>query len=321
MSHPPPTKFTRRTAIAGIGALAAAALNRRLYADPNPDWTAAIPPFRIAGNLYYVGSRDLASYLIATSVGHILINSNLGSSPPQIKSSIEQLGFKYHDIQFLLISHAHFDHCAGSAQIVHETKAWYLVLEPDVPVVESGGKSDFHYGSNAAFYFPPAKVRDVIHDGTQVKLGYSQLTGHKTAGHTKGCTTWTLTVHDEPEVHIQVDGKPGQKPSGKNLNVVIVGGPNVNPGYRLVNNPTYPEIAEDYAQTFRTLKSLPCDIFLGAHGLYFDMLAKLDRLKSAGSNPASNPFIDPDGYQAFVADRQQVFETELASQKSGHAPS
>jgi metallo-beta-lactamase class B len=289
-------KFTRRTAIAGMGALAASALSRRLYADLNPDWTTSPAPFRIAGNLFYVGSRDLAAYLISTPAGLILINSNLVTSPPQIKAGIEKLGFQYRDIKILLISHGHYDHCAGSAQIVRETGAKYMVMDGDVSVVQSGGKTDFHYGSDATFQYAPVTVNRILHDGDEVALGGSVLTAHKTAGHTKGCTTWTMSINE----------------NGKRLNAVIVGSPNVNPGYVLVGNKKYPEIATDYAQGFRTLKSLPCDLFLGAHGQYFDMLEKLARVK-AGS---PNPFIDPAGYQSYVADRDQAFEAELARQKS-----
>jgi metallo-beta-lactamase class B len=298
----PVTHLTRRTAISIFAGTAAAhLLTRPLHAEIPPDWTTAIPPFRIAGNLYYVGSRDLASYLIATSAGHILINSNLATSPPQIKAAIEKLGFHYRDVKTLLISHAHYDHCAGSALILRETGAVYKVMEGDVDVVQSGGKADFYYGNDTSMHYPPARVNRILHDGSHVMLGDAVLTAHKTAGHTRGCTTWTMSLND----------------NGKRLNAVIVGSPNVNPGYALVGNKKYPEIAEDYAQGFKTLKSLPCDIFLGAHGGYFDLLEKLARVKPG----SPNPFIDPAGYKNYVADREKAFEDELASQKAGHKPS
>src|SRR5215203_6245154 len=122
------------------------------------DWTEPFPAFRIAGNLYYVGSRGLASYLIATPEGHILINSDLKANVPMIRSSVESLGFKFNDIKVLLISHAHYDHCAGSDMIKRLTGAKYMVMEGDVDVVESGGKTDFQYGKDSAFLYPPAKV-------------------------------------------------------------------------------------------------------------------------------------------------------------------
>jgi len=266
-------------------------------AQTPPDWTQPFPPHRVIGNVYYVGSKDLASYLITTPQGHILINSSLVSSPALIQKSVEELGFKFSDVKILLISHAHYDHCAGSAHIKQLTHAKYMVMDADVPVVEGGGKSDFQYGKSADMQFPPAKVDRILHDGDEVRLGGVVLVAHKTPGHTKGCTTWTLKVADK----------------GKSYDVVIVGSPNVNPGYKLVNNNAYPQIAQDYEQTFRVLKALPCDVFLGAHGSYYGMLAKYARIKDGGENP----FVDPAGYKEYVADREQAFETELKRQESG----
>jgi metallo-beta-lactamase class B len=262
----------------------------------NPDWIKPIAPFRIAGNLYYVGGKDLASYLIVTPKGDILINSSLETSVPMIRTSVEQLGFKFSDIKVLLISHSHFDHDAGSAELIRETGAKYMVMDGDVSVVESGGATDFAYGKDT---YPAAKVNRVLHDGDEVRLGGTVLVAHKTAGHTRGCTTWTMQV----------------KEAGRPLNVVIVGSWNVNPGWRLVDRAdqpaSYPGIADDYRHTFTTLKGLPCDIFLGAHGAYFDMLGKLQRIKNGSKE---NVWIDPKGYQAAVAEREQAFETELKRQ-------
>jgi metallo-beta-lactamase class B len=266
----------------------------QLTAQIPATWTTPVPPFRIAGNLYYVGSQDLAAYLIVTPKGNILINSNLQSSPPQIRKSIESLGFKYSDTKILLISHGHYDHCAGSAEIKREIGAKYEVMAQDVPVVQSGGQNDFHYASDKTFWFPPTKVDRLLHDGETVSLGDTALTAHLTAGHTKGTTTWTL---DEKE-------------NGRTLHVVIVGSPNVNPGYKLVNNKAYPQIAADYRHEFEVLKKLPCDIFLGAHGAYFDLPAKYDRFK----NGDKNAFIDQEGYKAYIADREQAFEAEFKKQ-------
>jgi metallo-beta-lactamase class B len=275
------------------------AFSLRLRAADPPEWTQPFPPFKIVGNLYYVGSADLAAYLVATSQGNIIINSNLESSPEQIKESVEKLGFHFSDTKILLISHAHFDHCAGSAQILKMTGAKYYVMDADVPVVEAGGRNDFNYGDRKDLWFPPAHVDRALHDRETVTLGGTVLTAHKTAGHTKGTTTWTL---DEIE-------------GGKVLHVVIVGSPNVNPGYKLVGNPAYREIAQDYRQGFQVLKSLPCDIFLGAHGAYFGLKAKYDRWKAGDRNA----FVDPDGYKSYIAERQQAFEAEYKKQLSaGH---
>lgn len=265
-------------------------------AQSPPDWTEPFPPFRIAPNVYYVGSKGLANYLITTPKGHILINSDLEANVPLIRASIEALGFKFSHVKILLISHAHWDHDAGSALIKQLTGARYMVMDADVPVVESGGKSDFQYGIMPGALYPATKVDRVLHDGDEVKLGGAVLVARLTPGHTKGTTTWTMKVTED----------------GKVRDVVIVGSPNVNPGYRLVGNTQYPGIAEDYERMFRVLGALPCDYFLGAHGGYFELEAKYARFQS-GDFAA---FVDPEGYRKFVADRAQAFRVELARQKA-----
>lgn len=263
----------------------------------SPDWTEPFAPHRIVGNVYYVGTRGLASFLITTSKGHILINSDLESTVPMIRDNVEKLGFRFSDVKILLISHAHFDHAAGSAMVKKITGAKYMVMDADVPVIESGGKTDFQYGDVPEMQFPATKVDRVLYDGDEVRLGDAVLVAHLTPGHTRGCTTWTMRV---------VDG-------GKTYNVVIVGSPNVNAGYKLVNNTAYPQIAKDYEAGFKVLKSLPCDIFLGAHGSYYDMESKFARLSKGGENP----FVDPEGCRRYVEDREQAFRAELKKQEDG----
>jgi metallo-beta-lactamase class B len=244
-----------------------------------------------------VGSQDLASYLVVTPKGDILINSSLKSSPALIQKSVEQLGFHFSDIKILLISHSHADHDAGSAEIKRLTGAKYMVMDGDVPVVESGGAKDFAYPTDL---YPAMKVDRVLHDGDQVQLGNAVLVAHKTPGHTRGCTTWTMRAMI----------------SGQARDVVIVGSWNVNTGYRLVDQPgkpaSYPGIAAGYEHSFVVWKSLPCDVFLGAHGQYFDMLAKLERAKAGAGESV---WIDPEGYKAAVAEREQAFATELKKQQ------
>lgn len=262
----------------------------------NDSWLQPFPAHRIAGNLYYVGSRDLASYLIATPEGHILLNSSLEESVPLIKQSVAELGFRFSDIRILLISHAHSDHCAGSAQILEETGAKYFVMDADADTVETGGSGKLRSGRPSPVKFPQTKVDRRLKDGEQVALGGSSLVAHLTAGHTRGCTTWSMEVKDD----------------GKTLNAVIIGSPNVNPGYVLVDNLDYPEIAADYRKTFLTLRSLPVDLFLGAHGSYYGM-GKKHALRTTS---AVNPFIDPEGYHAYVSERDNAFQKELAKQTS-----
>ncbi len=271
------------------------ALIGALPAQDNPAWNEPFPAHHIIDNVYYVGTRGLASYLITTPAGHILINSSLERSVPMIRASTEKLGFKFSDVKILLISHAHWDHNAGSALVKELTGAKYMVMEQDVSVTEDGGKSDFQYGNVPASLYKPTKVDHALKDGEEVKLGGAVLTAHLTPGHTKGCTTWTMKVRD----------------GGKTYNVVIVGSPNVNAGYKLVNNSLYPQIAEDYVRTFRVLKSLPCDVFLGAHGEYYGMENKFARITPNGPNV----FIDPEGYKNYVAEREQAFLKALDRQK------
>ena len=269
--------MTKHTAILGLALTMIVGLIVLANEAPPPpvqqDWTEPFPAFRIAGDLYYVGSKGLASYLIATPEGHILINSNMEANVPMIRTSVESLGFKFSDIKILLISHAHYDHCGGSAMIKQLTGAKYMVMDGDVDVVQSGGKSDFQYGSDPTALYPAATVDRVLHDGDEVKLGKATLKAHLTPGHTKGCTTWAMKVKD----------------GSKLRNVVIIGSPNVNPGYKLVDSTVYPRIAEDYEKTFRVLKSLPVDYFLGAHGNYFDLETKYPQFKAG--NPTA--LIDP----------------------------
>lgn len=264
------------------------------YAAAQPSsWTEPFPPHQIAGNLYYVGSRDLASYLVTTPEGHVLINSSLEESVPLIRDAVEKLGFKFTDIRILLISHAHSDHCAGSAEILKVTGAKHFVMEEDADAVENGGARKTRVGKGDYTQFPPAKVDRRLKDGDEVKLGGATLVARLTPGHTPGCTTWTM----------QAGG----------LKAVIIGSPNVNPGYILVGNKTYPTIATDYEKTFRVLKSLPVDLFLGAHGGYYDMEAKYLRFLVAGGN---NPFVDPAGYLRYVNDREGAFRKEWEKQKA-----
>jgi len=260
-----------------------------------PSWGEPFPPHRIAGNLYYVGTRGLASYLIATPDGHILINSGLESSVPMIEQSIGKLGFRFADVKILLVSHAHWDHNAGGALLKQRTGARYMVMEPDVAATEDGGKSDFFYGRTPAALYQPTKVDRVLHDRDQVELGGSVLTAHLTPGHTKGCTTWTMKVRDQD----------------RSYDVVILGSLNVNAGFKLVNNHLYPGIADDYRRAFAAVKSLPCDLFLGAHGDYYGMEAKFARLPREGTRV----WADPEGYREYVAGRERAFRAEWERQR------
>ena len=263
-----------------------------LFGSYTANWNQPVAPYRVASNLYYVGTNYLASFLITTPQGSILINPDYQESVPLIRASVEKLGFRFSDIKIILISHAHDDHAAGCALAQKMSGAKIMVMDADVPEMEHGGAGDFQYSD---MRWPAVHVDRVLHDGDRVTLGGAVLTAYLTPGHTKGCTTWTTDVQE----------------GGRLQHVVIVGSPNVNSGYKLVGNKLYPQIAADYEKTFRVLKSLPCDIFLGAHGSYYDMDDKLKRLRAGDSHA----FVDPAGYGAYVDEREQAFRAELAKQR------
>ena len=251
------------------------------------------PAHRVVGNVYYVGSEKLAIYLITTPKGHFLINSGFEETVPLIRASVQSLGFKMRDIKFLLASHAHSDHVAGHALAKELTGAQVYVMRGDEGVIASGGKGQYLYTKSR---WPACAVDHVLKDGEKITLGGTRLVARRTPGHTRGCTTWTCRVVD----------------SGKKYDVVVVGSPNVNPGYQLVGNADYPEISQDFSTTFRVLKATPCDIFLGAHGAYYGLPAKYERLQRGGQQ---NPFLDPAGYRAYVEQKRAAFEATRAEQK------
>lgn len=280
---------------------------KSIRADAKPSGTTPIAPFRIAENLYYVGSQDLASYLVVTPKGNILINANLASSPTQIRASVEKLGFHWGDTKILLNSQAHSDHMGGAGEVVRETHAQNMVMDGDVSVVETGARTDFLSPSPNILTYAPVHVDRVLHDGDIVRLGNLTLTAHKTAGHTRGCTTWTMRSH-----------VPGEQ-AGIMRNIVIVGGVGFWSEYHFVATPghpvSYPSIAQDFRHTFSELRALPCDVFLGAHGQYFDMLTKLKQYPQAGPRV----FIDSAGYKKFVADAQETFTRVFGKEKTAAA--
>ena len=253
---------------------------------------APFPPHKIAENLYYVGSRDISSYLVTSPDGHAIINSGFEETVTFIRASVESLGFKMSDVKVILASHAHSDHVEGHALLREITGAKVFVMNGDDKVIESGGKGQYLYTTSR---WQACPVDKVLKDGDKVEVGKVTLAARHTPGHTPGCTTWTCQVKD---------GK-------KKLNAVIVGSPNVNPGYQLVNNQSYPKIAEDYAKGFKLLKKLPCDLFLGAHGKYYGMHAKYENRKKADGNP----FLDPKGYKAYISERESTFLKKLDEQQ------
>lgn len=252
-------------------------------------------PFRIADHVYYVGSSDIASYLIVTPAGDILIDGGYESTVPIIQANVEKLGFQLRDVKILLNTQAHYDHSAGLARLKQLTGAKLMVSEEDAPLIEAGGHDDFLFRDR--YLFPPVKVDVRVKDGDTIRLGDKVLTAHLTPGHTKGCTTWTFDATDR----------------GKTYHVVVVGGVSINPGTKVSGMPTYPNITRDWTRTFEILDTLPCDIFLGAHAAYFGGAAKAEALRAHPDGP--NPFVDPAGYHALVQRSRERFREQLAQEK------
>ena len=256
-------------------------------------WNQPFKPFRIIGNIHYVGTNNLACYLIATPAGHILIDTAMEESAPIIRANIVALGYKLKYIRIILSSHAHFDHVAGHAEMKAATGAQVYATAADAATLESGGTKGFHPLNP----YKPVKVDRIIKDGEVIRLGNAALTAHLTPGHTEGNTTWTTTVEE----------------NGKKYDVVFVGSMSINPGVRMVNNPTWPNIADAYAKSFQKLRSLHCDVFLGPHAPFFDMEAKVRRMSA---DAQSNPFIDPEGYRNYIASFEKSYNEQLLRERN-----
>jgi metallo-beta-lactamase class B len=258
-----------------------------------------VEPYRIIGNLYYVGANDITSFLIATPEGLILIDGGFAETVPIIRESVKKLGFKMEDVKILLNSHAHFDHAGGLAEIKKQTGAKLAASAADAALLANGDRGDHLFGDQ--YPYESVTADRILNDGDQVALGGTTLAVHLTPGHTKGCTTWTTKA---------VEG-------GKSYDVVFVCSTTVLPDVSLTNNAKYPNVAADFEQTFRTLRGLPCDIFLAAHASFYNGVEKAERLRKGA---APNPFIDPAGYKAYLDRSEQAFRDRLAAEKKEKPP-
>ncbi len=266
-------------------------------------WNQPVEPFRIADGLYYVGANEIAAYLFTTPEGHILLDGGFAETVPLIVESIGKLGFKVADVKILLNSHAHVDHAGGLARLEELTGARFYASAGDRPVLASGGKAD--PGPAREYPFPPIVPDAIVADGEKVSLGGVTLVARLTPGHTPGCTTWTTEVTD----------------GDRRLAAVFVCSPNVLDGTRLVGDADYPGIADDFASTFATLRALPCDIPLGPHASYFQLEKKHAALTDPSRDKtAANPFVDPEGYRAFVDRKEAAFRAELERQRGESSP-
>jgi metallo-beta-lactamase class B len=265
--------------------------------ETSRSWNLAVKPFKVIGNIYYVGANEITSFLITTPKGHILLDSGFAETVPIIKDSVKQLGFRLEDIKILINSQAHYDHAGGLAVLKELTGASLALSKADAELISNGGKGDFAWGDTLTFQL--VKADRILEDKDKIELGGVTMTARLTPGHTKGCTTWTMTVKED----------------GKQYAVVFLGSTTA-PGYRLVDNPNYPNIVADYAYTFQLLKSINCDVFLASHGSFFALDHKRRRLER-GAKP--NPFIDPERYKSFLAESEEAFLKELRKQQSEKA--
>ena len=267
------------------------------HAQSDPEsrsWNQPVEPYRIAGNVYYVGASDITSFLITTPAGHILLDGGFVETAPIIEANIRKLGFKLADVKILLSSHAHFDHAAGLAELKRATGAKFAASEKEAPLLARGGRGDFLFGDKHTF--PPIQADRILHDGDTVVLGGTTLTAHLTPGHTMGNTAWTMKA----------------KEGDKTYDVVFAPSMSILSGVSLTKNATYPKIGEDYGKTFRLLKSLPCDVFLGSHASFYDGLGKSDRLRKGAKE---NPFVDPQGYRDYLARMEKKYREQLQKER------
>jgi metallo-beta-lactamase class B len=259
-------------------------------------WKTPMPPRHIIGNIYYVGPSGVSSWLITTPSGHVLIDTTFEECVPRICRSIEQLGFRVGDIKLLLGSHAHADHSGGHAMMKQLTGARIVASAADAHLLETGGADDFSPFPKDLLAYTPVKADRIVQDGELVSLGDVTLTAHLTPGHTKGATTWTMTVRERDQEY----------------RVVFFSGTSIVAPTPLLRNPEYPDIAEEYAVTFKKLKELPCDIFLAPHAEQFGLVEKLSRL-DRGATP--NPFIDPEGWRRLIANAENGYRQQLEAEK------
>ena len=226
-------RLTIRACVAVLAVTSASGQSAQSLATA--EWTRAIPPFRIVGNEYWVGTYDLASCLITTPAGHILINSGLAQTVPDLRNGLEKLGFRVADVKILTATHGHFDHVAGLAELKKMTGAQVVMSKADTDLLESGGKTDFRFGTDPTAWFAPVKVDRQLQDGDRIELGGFSMTVHLQPGHTRGATSYTFEVND----------------GGRRYRVAIVNMASINPGVRLAGMPGFMDIADAYAKTFR----------------------------------------------------------------------
>nr|AIA13625.1 L1_beta_lactamase [uncultured bacterium] len=260
------------------------------------NWTEKVKPYQVMGNIYYVGTLDLSSFLITSPEGHVLIDTGVEENAVAVLDNIRTLGFSVKDIRVILTTQAHYDHVGAHARLKNESGARVLVAAGDAPLVAGGGEGDYLFGPE--YHFPPTEVDATVKDGEVVKVGPIALTAHLTPGHTKGTTTWTATVRDS---------------AGQDRKVVFLGSTTVNTGTKLVKNEKYPAIEADYKHAFEVEKALPCEVFLAAHASAFGGPEKT----AAAAAKGDAVFVDPQGCRAAIERSEKAFLAELEKQRTG----
>jgi metallo-beta-lactamase class B len=263
-----------------------------VHAEQDSAWREPFDPTKVVGNIYYVGTRGLSSFLIVTPAGGIIIDSGEAESVPFIRANVEKLGFRISDVRLLLAGHAHFDHVGGHADLQRMTGAQVVVMDADREALESGVDRSALGGPG----WKPVHVDRVVKDGDTVTLGGTTLTARLTPGHTQGCTTWTMEATENTQRY----------------QVAFVCSVTINEGVHLVGNTRVPAIADHYARTFRLLHELKPDVFVAEHGSVFALEAKADRARAGAP---SNPFLDADGYRRFVDKSEQAYLEQLRSER------
>lgn len=258
------------------------------------DWRRPFPAHRVVGNLYAVGTQELAVFLITSEDGHILINTGLEDSTALIRRNIASLGFAFEDIHILLTMQAHWDHTAALAEIKAITGAELWATAGDAPVLEDGGFSDLHFGGRQLFR--PVSVDKIIADGEVIALGDIRLTVLETPGHTVGSASYRMVVRE----------------GGRDYRVAIANMATINAGKRLVVEPTYPGVADDFAETFRKQKALDVDVWVAAHGSQYGLRDKY----RPGQPYNPDTFVDPEGFLAEVERLEQLYLDQITAEQS-----
>jgi len=264
-------------------------------------WVKPIKPFRLLGNVHYVGANGVSAFLLTTPAGHVLLDSGPVEMLPRLERNVEALGFHLADVKLLLNSHAHYDHCGGFAELKRRTGARLLASEADGAEMERGGRGDFAYGDD--YTYEPVTPDQHIQDGEQVRLGDLTLTATLTPGHTRGCTTWSARIEE----------------AGRTYDVVFLCGLTVSP-FKLTNNPVYPAVLADTRRSIARVRSLPVDVFLAAHGFWFDLTGKAARLTKARQTGGANPFVDPGELGRHLDELERDLADALAAQERERSP-